>query len=170
MIDWFCEMNWSESKRQHLAFYIHVLVVSVCHLVIVLLSSYSLFLFDNVGWPLWLAVATRYLLTIQRFITIICISIFYFIFFIPVFIFCSSLANQTNININVSTDVVQAMEDAAYNTLRWPDTKCDWDSTDKDICTQSIFGATFIVIADCGKELSQKLIRLELNESIFYGL
>ena len=50
--------------------------------------------------------------------------------------------------MNVSTDAVQAMKDATYDTLRWPSTKCKWDSTDKDDRIQSIFGAPFILIAN----------------------
>ena len=50
--------------------------------------------------------------------------------------------------MNVSTDAVQAMKDATYDTLRWPSTKCEWDSTDKDARIRSIFGAPFILIAN----------------------
>ena len=59
--------------------------------------------------------------------------------------------------MNVSNDAIQAMEDAAYTTLRWPGTKRDWDSADKDARIRSLFGAPFIVIADLWERIEPKI-------------
>ena len=59
--------------------------------------------------------------------------------------------------MNVSSNAVQAMEDAAYDTLRWPGTKRDWDSADKDARIRSLFGAPFIVIADLWERIEPKI-------------
>ena len=45
--------------------------------------------------------------------------------------------------MNVSNDAIQTMEDVVYTTLRWPSTKRNWDSTDKDAHICDPFWRTF---------------------------
>jgi ribosomal protein L37E len=50
-------------------------------------------------------------------------------------------------NITVTDEDIQAIEDVARATVRWPDRR-RWDSSEKDARFKSLFGASSLIIAE----------------------
>ena len=65
-------------------------------------------------------------------------------------------------NVTVTDEDIQAIDDVARVTVRWPDRR-RWDSTEKDARFKSLFGASSLVIAEIWHRIEETVVLEDPN-------